>query len=74
MPIPSPLKKYHFHAILIWWHSPFNPFYGTLMQKEFNKIDKDFPGGCSFIHFRWQNTVDHFSFYKIYRKFDWLKN
>jgi hypothetical protein len=21
---PSPLKQYHFHAILIWWHSPFN--------------------------------------------------
>ncbi len=23
MSIPSPLKQYHFHAILIWWHSPF---------------------------------------------------
>jgi hypothetical protein len=24
MSIPNPLKQYHFHAILIWWHSPFN--------------------------------------------------
>jgi hypothetical protein len=24
MSIPSPLKQYHFHAILIWWHRPFN--------------------------------------------------
>jgi hypothetical protein len=23
MSIPSPLKQYHFHTILIWWHSPF---------------------------------------------------
>jgi hypothetical protein len=23
MSIPSPLKQYHFHLILIWWHSPF---------------------------------------------------
>ncbi len=23
MSIPSPLKQYHFHAILIWLHSPF---------------------------------------------------
>ncbi len=23
MSIPSPLKQYHFRAILIWWHSPF---------------------------------------------------
>ncbi len=22
MSIPSPLKQYHFHTILIWWHSP----------------------------------------------------
>ncbi len=25
MSIPSPLKQYHFHSILIWWHSPFKP-------------------------------------------------
>jgi hypothetical protein len=24
MSIPSPLQQYHFHVILIWWHSPFN--------------------------------------------------
>ncbi len=24
MSIPSPLKQYYFHVILIWWHSPFN--------------------------------------------------
>ncbi len=24
MPIPSPLQQYHFHVILIWWHSLFN--------------------------------------------------
>ncbi len=24
MSILSPLKQYHFHAILIWWHSPFS--------------------------------------------------
>ncbi len=23
MSIPSPLQQYHFHVILIWWHSPF---------------------------------------------------
>ncbi len=23
MPITSPLKQYHFHTILFWWHSPF---------------------------------------------------
>jgi hypothetical protein len=23
MSIPSPLQQYHFHFILIWWHSPF---------------------------------------------------
>jgi hypothetical protein len=24
MSIPSSLQQYHFHVILIWWHSPFN--------------------------------------------------
>jgi hypothetical protein len=24
MSIPSPFKQYHFHAILIWWPSPFS--------------------------------------------------
>ncbi len=23
MSIPRPLQQYHFHVILIWWHSPF---------------------------------------------------
>ncbi len=27
MSIPSPLQQYHFHVILIWWHSPFKMFY-----------------------------------------------
>ncbi len=27
MSILSPLQQYHFHVILIWWHSPFK--YGS---------------------------------------------
>jgi hypothetical protein len=33
--IPSPLKQYHFHAILIWWHSPFK---GTVAWDFLSKV------------------------------------
>jgi hypothetical protein len=32
MSIPSPLQQYHFHIILIWWHSPIKFKWEELVQ------------------------------------------
>jgi hypothetical protein len=47
MSIPSPLKQYHFQAILIWWHSPFEDVSLGLLVHKWKpfRICCDFPQG-----------------------------